>query len=233
MLRQYFGDVQLQEALTRVLVPIYEIEDHKRIWFDSAGGRYYGLYMHDIARGATAAPSYLPPARFAVPLHVSSKGYIAAVDGGLFANNPSLEALSTAGSEDNGVLLLSLGTGTNLKRYSFENVWGWGLFGWAYPLLEIAFSDPAIDVQIEQLMRSSIQDHYFRLQVDFHDDPLLLDDASVEVVEHLIAVTKKSLAEQDKKVTILIDQLLLPRSPRCLMRPGADREPPTGPRKSQ
>jgi predicted acylesterase/phospholipase RssA len=112
VLQQYFGDVQLEEALTRVLVPIYEIEDHKRIWFDSADGRYRNLYMRDIARGATAAPSYLPPARFAAPQYVSSKGYIAAVDGGLFANNPSLEALSRAGSEDDGILLLSVGTGT-------------------------------------------------------------------------------------------------------------------------
>jgi predicted acylesterase/phospholipase RssA len=232
VLQQYFGDVQLEEALTRVLVPIYEIEDHKRIWFDSADGRYYGLYMRDIARGATAAPSYLPPARFAAPLHVSSKGYIAAVDGGLFANNPSLEALSSAGLEDDGVLLLSLGTGTNLKKYSFENVWGWGLLGWANPLLEIAFSDPAIDVQIEQLMRFRIQDRYSRLQVDFHDDPLLLDDASVKVVKHLIARTEASLAEQSKKVTSLVDQLSRPRSPRCL-RVGSDYERPTGPRKSQ
>ena len=233
VLQQYFGDVQLVEALTQVLVPIYEIEDHKRIWFDSVDSPYYNLYMRDIARGATAAPSYLPPARLAVPPYMSSKGYIAAVDGGLFANNPSLEALSQAGSEDDGILLVSVGTGTNSKNYSFENAWGWGLVGWVNPLLEIAFSDPAIDKQIKQLMSFRDHDLYVRLQVDFGHDPLLLDNASVDAVDHLIAVTNDSLEKQNEEVTNLIHQLSLPRSPRCMMRPGADYERPRGPRKSQ
>ncbi|HLZ99023.1 MAG TPA: patatin-like phospholipase family protein [Steroidobacteraceae bacterium] len=234
VLQQYFEDVELGEALTRVAVPAYEIEDHTRIWFDSYDSPYSSVYMRDIARGATAAPTYLPPVRIAVSRDISSKGYVVAVDGGLFANNPSLEALSRAhdlslsGSGDDSVLLLSVGTGINFTKYSFDDVWRWGLASWIDPLLEIAFSDPAIDTQVRQIMKIRPQDHYIRLQVDFGNSALPLDDASAKTLAHFIDVTKSAMSTE-QKLAEAVTQLSLPRSPQC-ERVGLDRQPRSGPR---
>ena len=129
------------EALTNVRVPAYDIEDGRRIWFSR--GRYGDLFMKDVVRGATAVPTYLPPVAIPVQPRVSKKGYVALVDGALFANNPTLEALDVAeglrSRKDQTLLLLSVGTGKGVTSHSFKKAWGWGTLGWLNPLLDIAF----------------------------------------------------------------------------------------------
>jgi predicted acylesterase/phospholipase RssA len=224
----YFEDVQLREALTNIAVPAYDIEDNRRLWFASAS--HGTMLMRDLVRGATAAPTYFPPARLAVPARVSPKGYVALVDGALFANNPSQDALLLGQKlrEQTTILLLSIGTGHSVRKSNFEQAWGWGILGWIDPLLEIAFSDPAVD----ELMGRTLlgKGDYFRLQVDLGVSPVEIDDSSAVATQRLEASTAQFMHQNEKEIASIVYELSLPRSPDCGLPSGADYERPDGPR---
>jgi uncharacterized protein len=234
LLNQYFGDVQFQESLTRVLVPAYDIGSQRRIWFATESTPT--LLMRDVLRGAIAAPTYIPPVRFAVTKDISPKGYVALVDGGVFANNPSLEALMRGGAlrpmdndhRDNSLLLLSLGTGYNTKDYSFEESWSWGAMGWVNPLLDMAFDVRPNEAEVEKLMQGK---HYVHLQLDFKGAAPELDDSSDRAIGELTKQTQKLIDKENDKIDFVVLLLSLPRSPECPMQIGLDQEPRTGPRK--
>jgi hypothetical protein len=230
---KYFEDVRLHEALTNVAVPAYDIEDNRRIWFRSYASAHGEVLMRDLVRGATAAPTFFPPARFAVETSVSSSGHVALVDGALFANNPALDAFLMAQKllsnqeGDKSLLLLSIGTGQSVRKNSFEDAWGWGVLGWMDPLLEIAFSDPAIDDQAKQELAWN---KYFRLQVDLGQAPVGLDDSSPEATQKLETSTELFMKEQQEKIREVVSELSLPRSSQCGPGTGNDYEPVIGPR---
>jgi len=231
---RYFGDVRLFEALTSVAVPAYDIQNGRRIWFGD--GAHSGLFMKDVARGATAVPSYFPPVRLAVQKHAEESGYVTLVDGALFANNPAQEALAFAqrlrSQEDGSLLLVSVGTGRGSRTYSFEAVWGWGTMGWLDPLLEIALSDPAVEFQTRRMMAMSGAT-YFRFQPDLGVNPLPLDASTPQAIDRLTKLTDKFLQEPENKAAFerLVAELLLPRSPKCGKPIGQPYERPLGPRK--
>lgn len=230
--QKYFEDVRLHEALTNVAIPAYDIEGGRRIWFRSYISNHGELLMRDIVRGATAAPTFFPPAQFKVEPSVSSSGQVALVDGALFANNPALDALLMAqkllsSQEDKSLLLLSIGTGQTVKKHTFADAWGWGVLGWMDPLLEIAFSDPAIDEQAKQELA---WDKYFRLQVDLGPQPIALDDSSPDATRRLDLNTKMYLQDREEVVREVVAELSLPRSSQCGLPMGNDYEPVTGPR---
>lgn len=215
---RYFGDVQLFEALTYVAVPAYDIENGRRIWFGEGG--HSGLFMKDIVRGATAVPTYFPPVRLAVQKHEVQGGYVTLVDGALFANNPAQDALAFAQKmrpkEDGSLLLVSVGTGRGVRKYSFQAAWGWGTLGWIDPLLEIALSDPAVEFQMRRLMALAGA-AYFRFQPNLGDTPLPLDASTPQAIAHLTTATERYLEEAKAKGDFdkLITELELPRSPSC------------------
>ena len=229
---KYFEDVRFHEALTNVAVPAYDIEESRRIWFRSYASAHGELLMRDLVRGATAAPTFFPPARFAVDTGVSASGHVALVDGALFANNPTLDAYLMAqklltNQEDKSLLLVSIGTGQSVRKHSFEEAWGWGVLGWMDPLLEIAFSDPAIDDQAKQELAWN---KYFRLQVDLGQPPVALDDSSSEATQNLEKNTDLFLKEHEEIIRDVVAELSSPRSSQCGPPLGNDYEPVVGPR---
>lgn len=229
---KYFEDVRLHEALTNVAVPAYDIENSRRIWFRSYDSSHGELLMREVVRGATAAPTYFPPAQFAVDRSVASSGHVALVDGALFANNPALDAYVMAqkllsSQDDKSLLLLSIGTGQSVRKHLFEDAWGWGAMGWMDPLLEIAFSDPAIDDQAKQELAWN---KYFRLQVEIGQPPVELDDSSTEATQKLDGNTKLFMKNHEEKIREIVSELSLPRSSQCGTALGNDYEPVTGPR---
>ena len=142
-LQRMLGKARLRDLKKRVLIPAFDLDNEhvkpeKRHWkpklfhnfpgTDSDGATLawkVGLYT-------CAAPTYFP----------SVEGY---VDGGVFANNPSMCALAqtqdarigrTAALEE--VALLSLGTGSSLT-YVQGSHHDWGYAQWAQALLGVMF----------------------------------------------------------------------------------------------
>src|SRR5262249_870425 len=114
-LQKYFGDTRLQEALTRVLVPRYDIEKQVPIFLKSDRARDrpdYDFPMRDVARATSAAPTYFTPEKIETADRLN---YYALIDGGVVAGNPAMcayaEAIRDQRAVNEGVLMLSLGTG--------------------------------------------------------------------------------------------------------------------------
>lgn len=118
----------------------------------------------------SAAPTYFP----------SVDGYI---DGGVFANNPSMIAIAQAISRSNrpserakldDTILLSVGTGVSL-HYIKGKTLDWGYAQWIKPLIEILRGGVAgiADFQARELLGS----RYKRLQVVFDPGETIPPDA--------------------------------------------------------
>jgi patatin-like phospholipase/acyl hydrolase len=86
-LHSYFGDSRLKDAITEVLITSYDLESRDS-WFlarhKARTDADSDFAMRDVARATSAAPTYFRPKR------LSSKPATAMVDGGVFANNPTM-----------------------------------------------------------------------------------------------------------------------------------------------
>lgn len=159
VLNRVFGDTKLSQLSKRVLITAFDLDNEadspqKRTWKPKLFHNFPGRDSdgNELARkvGAytSAAPTYFP----------SVDGYI---DGGVFAGNPAMCALaqtqdrraSQAKLED--VVLLSLGTGTNLQYIKGKNL-DWGLSQWVQPLISLMFDGVSgiADFQCRQFLDS-------------------------------------------------------------------------------
>jgi len=168
VLSHIFGEGRLSQTSGHVVIPAYDIERDEPYLFDSRRARLdpqnEDFLVRDVARAASAAPTYFPPVRLA---RTARDGYLALVDGGVFANNPALigyvEAMSLRPAAQ--ILLVSLGTGESFEPILLKDARGWGLAKWAQPILSIAFDGGGrmVHRQLEALLP---EDRYFRFQAE-------------------------------------------------------------------
>jgi uncharacterized protein len=166
LLERYFGDVKLKDSLAPVLVTTYDLERGKPFYFSSrlaAHDETENFKLKEIARSTSAAPTYFKPNL----LKYDKDKDLAFIDGGVFANNPSILAYSeakelwklelakatggaAAGSkgfdanvapDDNDLpfYLLSLGTGFTSSAIKGEEVKNYRNKDWFEPLLTNVF----------------------------------------------------------------------------------------------
>jgi len=180
-LKSIFKDAKLSDLGCKIAMTAFDLDNEaknklKRTWKPKIFHNYSGedsdgnRYVKDIALYTSAAPTYFP----------SAEGYI---DGGVFANNPSIVALAQAISSRNikteradlgDIVLLSVGTGTNLSYIKGKHV-NWGYAQWIKPLINILFDGVSgiSDYQAKQLLGK----RYHRLQVILPPDELIPLDA--------------------------------------------------------
>lgn len=130
-LEEVFGDTRLKEAKTRLLIPSTDIANASvhvfKSSYDPAFVRDGEVRVVDAIVASCSAPLYFKPAMV---------GEYQLCDGGLWANNPSLVALTEAmtrlGAKREDIRLLSIGTGIGHKYYPIKSgLFSWGfLFGW-------------------------------------------------------------------------------------------------------
>ena len=191
VLAQYFGEARLKEALVEVLVTAYDLEKRDAFFYRRRRARAdarYDVPMRVAARGTSAAPTYFEPLLVAWP---GDRDVL--VDGGVFANNPAMCAYAEAqqglggGVED--ILLVSLGTGIHATPYRYEDAKGWGVAGWARPILDVIFDGVAdtVDYQLRQLLPPGADGapRYLRFQTDLDAGLSEMDDTSPGHLEGL------------------------------------------------
>jgi len=184
ILLDYLGDKKLSEVLKPCLITSYEIFQRKTIFFnklDTIKNETRDYRLRDIARSTSAAPTYFKPAEiystYGNPLYL--------VDGGMFANNPSMcayaEARTTKFSEipecrgksdypsATEMILVSIGTGSQGDSYPYSKARKWGVVGWLKPLIDILMSGNSETVHYELRQLFGAVDpanlaNYFRLE---------------------------------------------------------------------
>lgn len=129
-LQGVFGDRTLADAERMLVIPSYDIDSRQVHLFRTPHSarltRDLHIPMVDVALATTAAPTYLPAA-VVDSVHL--------VDGGLWANNPTMVAVTEAGGELQldlaTVRVLSLGTTSEVKpapdKLAAGGLVAWGL----------------------------------------------------------------------------------------------------------
>ena len=228
VLQEYLENVRLSQIEQDLLVTSYNIHSRKPYFFkswkargeqlrenESARGRDF-LLRH-VARATSAAPTYFEPA-YAPNVDGAS---VPLIDGGVYANNPVMCALSSARilyPKATRFLIVSLGTGETQREIPYDKAKDWGLLEWARPLLYVLFdgvSDVA-DYHMQQMFSSR---DYFRFQIDISNDMNDqmapnddMDDATPENIKKLEAAAQTILKEEKAHFSRLIQQLRTPKT---------------------
>jgi patatin-like phospholipase/acyl hydrolase len=173
VLKTYFAETKLSEALVELLVTAYDIEGRDPFFFKRRKARAAAPDDHamwQVARATSSAPTYFDPFRLGTGQ--------ALVDWGVFAVNPSMCAYADARrfEERADLVLVSLGTGQHERPIRYDDAKRWGTLGWSRPILDVVFDGVAdtTDYELTQLLPP---DRYFRLQTSLDHASDDLDDA--------------------------------------------------------
>jgi len=228
ILSDYLKDTKLSEALKPCLITSYEIFQRKTIFFnkiDTTKSETRDFMLRDIARSTSAAPTYFKPAQ----IHSTYGNPLYLVDGGMFANNPSMCAYAEArtikfssipacnGKPDyptaTEMILVSLGTGSQGDSYPYSKAKKWGIVGWLIPLINILMSgnSETVHYELKQLFRAANpanEAYYFRLEPTVGTASSAMDLATPENMHALEEAGKTFVSnhtdELDKIVELLI-----------------------------
>jgi hypothetical protein len=170
----------------------------------------FNFALKDVARATSAAPTYFPPAQIAN----ESGDRFGVVDGGVFANNPALCALSAGYALYPGAkfTLVSLGTGSLERHIPYADAKGWGDLQWLHPILSILMDGNAdtICYQCDQVLG----DRHFRFETTLGTDPASpisvkedFDDASPDNVARLERLAESLISANDKRIGQLCELL--------------------------
>ena len=185
-LKKIFGAKKLGGLQKKVAITAFDLDNEatvNRKWKPKIFHNYSGpgtdkqQLAVDVALYTSAAPTYFP----------SVDGYI---DGGVFANNPSMVALTQAISNKNTaaekaeideVVLLSVGTGLSHKYIKGKNL-DWGYAQWVNPLIQILME--GVSGVSDYQSRQILGERYHRLQVIF-DKKEKIDMDSVKKLDRM------------------------------------------------
>jgi patatin-like phospholipase/acyl hydrolase len=212
LLDKYFGNARLKDALTRVIITSYDVENRNAFFFRSANAKIaaiqesYDYPMKYVARATSAAPTYFPPAK--IPKG-ATKEYWPLVDGGVFANNPAMCAYVEAlGLNPNAeICVVSLGTGEAQQTSYADKADTWGLLGWARPIITITMDGPGdtVDYQLKKLLHTR---NYYRFQTKLTNVSDALDKTDAANIKRLKEITEEMITEQNERIKKACSRLL-------------------------
>jgi uncharacterized protein len=142
VLSDALGDRTFGSSPVRLVIPSYNLDANEVYVFRTPHNerlrRDWKTSMIDVALATSAAPTFLPSHR------VSS---ICLVDGGVWANNPSMtalvEAVETCSIALDQIGMLSIGTTSELKPRSSQLDSG-GLLNWAKPIVDVLMNGQSL-----------------------------------------------------------------------------------------
>jgi hypothetical protein len=187
------------------MVTAYDISGRFAFFFRSERAKRDATYdfpLWEVARSTAAAPTYFEPWE---ATDVTGAATYPLVDGGIYANNPSMCAVAELGREKVD-LVASLGTGGQIRPYKYADARGWGQLAWARPLVDMVFGGLAdtVDFEVGALLPPG---GYVRLQTKLtiaRDD---MDDASEQNLSDLREEGRKLLRERAAEVDALCEKL--------------------------
>ncbi len=152
LLREKMGDTRLSELLKPCIITTYDLLRQSSYFFNSREtDRNKGDFLlRDVLRSTSAAPTYFNPAKVEnIPFEGENIVNMMNIDGGIFANNPSMCAYAEGRKTDfenwedkhqphkecltaRNMIMLSLGTGGGYIEFKNpEKANLWGLLDWA------------------------------------------------------------------------------------------------------
>lgn len=211
-----FAENTVNVLLKDFLISSYDIERRKALFFSKVSVRKYGssatYKIKDILRAATAAPTYFSPAL----IYDAAKTHRHLIDGGVFANNPSMCAYVEAIKLWPGVMpkdefILSLGTGKVEIPYLYKKMVKLGVVGWLLPIIDILMSSVSevVDYQTQQIFTlNGVQDNYKRIEPPLLNADSRMDNASPKNIRALINATESFIEHNEQLFDKIISEII-------------------------
>lgn len=135
MLESAFGEQRLGDSPMRLAIPAFDLASNDVYLFRTPHAsrlrRDHSEFLVDVALATTAAPAYFPAHQM--------RG-LRLVDGGVWANNPTMvavvEALATCGAVADEIRVLNVGTTTEVKQ-RHRRLDAGGLFSWRKDAVDV------------------------------------------------------------------------------------------------
>ncbi|MFP2908351.1 CBASS cGAMP-activated phospholipase [Pyxidicoccus sp. 3LFB2] len=182
-LKSTFQEKTLNDSCVPIAIPTLEaLTGRIRVWKKDHHPDLHegGKKMWEVALASAAAPTYLPP--------VQIEGLGTYLDGGLWANNPSMVGLIEArrylGADFPSMRLLSIGTGRWQRHFRLQDVQQRGKLRWAPDVIEVVLAAQA-DAAHAQARLLMDPEHYLRIDEKLPHEIALDDLREVATLEHL------------------------------------------------
>ncbi len=214
ILLHFFKNTLISQSLTDILITAYELERRDTFFFKSNKAKKQknrDFLMRDAARATSAAPTYFEPEK--IPTEDLTH-YYALIDGGVFANNPTMCAYVEARNmfpEEKDFLIVSLGTGQVTKPIYYEKAKDWGVAKWAQPILNVVFDgiNDAVDYQLRMLLPTvENKKSYFRFQVQLDEGSDAMDNTDPKYIRALKLYAESLIKDQNDSLDSLCKQLI-------------------------
>jgi patatin-like phospholipase/acyl hydrolase len=223
-----FGEYTLYDLIKPCLFTGYDIKNQSVSIFTNSDEtcKYSNYLVRDVVCGSSSVPSIFQPAHFLQDNIINT-----IVDGGVYANNPSLCAYVEVSKtrfnfktpqqyKPEDVMILSLGTGyTKTRGISYKKSKNWGKVQWIKPILDVLLSaqSEALDYQMSKLFEGAgCPDGYKVL------NPLLkyantdFTDASEDNMDNLLKDAQEYIEEHKKEIEDFCDILIKENDPMLL-----------------
>jgi patatin-like phospholipase/acyl hydrolase len=203
---EIYGDVRLGEVLKPILITSYDIKLGVPVVYESDNDKYKNVRLSTIAKATSTAPTYFYPVNKTL------------IDGGVYANNPSLCLLfhlikkNIAKLED--INLLSFGTGYYEKE--FKNLETAGSLQWIKSNNATPIVDVILDASIEFTKygcTSLLNNRYLNCDIKL-DKQVVMD--SIKEVPYLI---EKGVTLWENKKNELLEFITLQNEPSNIKQP--------------
>lgn len=167
LLEEEFGEKKIFQMEKKIFIPTFKLctkgKKHYRPKFfhNFDENAHQDVKIMDIGVRTTAAPTYFP----------TYQGYC---DGGIVANNPDNDCISTVRKFDNHdekYIVMSIGSGAFLEKFEEEN--DWGMVQWMQHILPILINSSSANSQYD--CKNILGKTYFRLSPEL-EKKVELDD---------------------------------------------------------
>jgi uncharacterized protein len=166
----------------------------------------------DIISAAVATPAFFSPVKFT---NIKNNQEAFLIDGMIFANNPSLQAINEAFilyPNAKKFIVIHLGTGgdsINYLKLSGDRTNGWGLARWIYPMISILYKEQnkVIENAITsiQYFSSSTKFHYSYFNKNLEKSSPF--DTSNSNIENILKTAEELLDEQKDALDEVAEKL--------------------------
>jgi len=228
VLYEYFGDVRLSQLIRPCVITSYNITGRNAHFFrqhraKGKGNEKNDFYIRDVARATSAAPTYFETAKV---WSLEKKPY-PLIDGGVFANNPTLCAYAEARGIDFSILrkgkpskpgaakmfILSLDTASVEEKYTYSEAKNWGAASWIKPALDIMMSgnSETVSYQLEQIydtLSEPDNKDYMRIKTELHGASSDMDDASIDNMNKLANAGQLYVKNNRDKINDIAQKLI-------------------------
>lgn len=207
-----FGDLALSDVQKPLLIPAVDLTHGKPFVHRSN----FGILKHnddlsiklwDAVLSSCSAPVYFPPNNI-------NNQYLS-IDGGLWANNPSLvcitEALYSFKVQLEDIRIFSLGTGQQKIDFKIEKKREWGINRWLpfqFPSMKVTpkLLDLALHLSSESVSyhcKQILGDHYFRINEDLKSE-ISFDE--VTYIDQLVELAQQVFKSKKEEISIFLEK---------------------------